>query len=293
MNKNFLILMPTLFDFSKKYNSKKFSMKNKNYFSIICILSMKTKKPNPELLRLNKYLAGQGVASRRKADELIEKGKVQINGRKIFEPGLKINPKTDKVKVNGKSLGTEIQPVYFIFNKPKNVVTSTSDPEGRPTVLDFFKKIRKRVFPVGRLDWGTEGLLLITNDGDFAWKVTNPKSKIPRTYHAKLDGQVPESKLEKLKKGVSIVGGRVRATHIKHLGKKSDKKDWIQITITEGKNRQVRKMFQKIGFDVVKLKRVAIGQLKLSGLKPGDYRPMNQKDLKKLFNNKPSPTGRV
>ena len=136
---------------------------------------------------------------------------------------------------------------------------------------------------MGRLDWGTEGLLLVTNDGDFAWEITNPKSNIPKTYHAKLDGLVSKARLEKLKKGVSIVGGKVQATHIKHLQRKSDKKDWVQITITEGKNRQVRKMFQKIGFDVVKLKRVAIGQLKLSGLKPGDYRLMDQKDLEKLF----------
>ncbi len=244
---------------------------------------MKTKDSEPELLRLNKYLAGQGITSRRKADELIDKGQVQVNGRRVFEQGLKINPKTDKVKVGGKPVGTKPQSLYFIFNKPKNVVTSTSDPKGRPTVLDFFKKIRRRVFPVGRLDWGTEGLLLVTNDGDFAWKITNPKSKIPKTYHAKLDGRVSENKLEKLKKGISIVGGKVRAAQVKYLQRKSNKKDWVQITITEGKNRQVRKMFQKIGFDVVKLKRVAIGQLKLSGLKPGDYRPMNLKDMEKLF----------
>ena len=247
---------------------------------------MKRKKTNPELLRLNKYLASQGIASRRKADQIIEEGKIQINGRRVFEPGLKINPETDRVKVNGKSLGTKPQLVYFIFNKPRNVVTSTSDPKGRPTVLDFFKKIRKRVFPVGRLDWGTEGLLLITNDGDFSWKITNPRSEIQKTYHAKLDGQVTRAKLEKLKKGVSIVGGKVRATHIKHIKKKSDKKDWVQITITEGKNRQVRKMFQKIGFDVVKLKRTAIGQLRLSGLKPGEYRTMDQKDIEKLLRPK-------
>ncbi len=241
------------------------------------------KQVQTELLRLNKYLAHQGITSRRKADELIDKGQVQVNGRRVFEYGLKINPKTDRVKVSGRSVGTKPQSVYFIFNKPKSVVTSTSDPQGRPTVLDFFRGIRKRIFPVGRLDWNTEGLLLVTNDGDFAWNIINPKSNIPKTYHAKLNGLVPAHKLEKLKKGVSIRGGKVQATHIKHLQGRSDKKDWVQITVTEGKNRQVRKMFEKIGFDVVKLKRVAIGQLKLSGLKPGDYRPMNQKDLEKLF----------
>ena len=244
---------------------------------------MKKERSKSQLLRLNKYLAGQGVVSRRKADELIDRGQVQVNGRKVFELGVKINPKKDHVKVRGKLVGSRPQRVYFVFNKPKNVVTSTSDPCGRPTVLDFFKRIKKRVFPVGRLDWGTEGLLLVTNDGDFAWKIANPKSNIPKTYHAKLDGLVSTGRLEKLKRGVSLPGGKVKATHIKYLKRRSDKKDWIQITVTEGKNRQVRKMFEKIGFDVVKLKRVAIGQLKLSGLKPGNYRPMNQKDLEKLF----------
>lgn len=241
----------------------------------------------PTFVRLNKYLADHGVASRRKADEMIDEGRVQVNGRKVFEMGLKINPETDKIKVSGKLVGAKPQPLYFIFNKPKSVVTSTSDPQGRPTVLDYFKRIKKRIFPVGRLDWDTEGLLLMTNDGDFANEITSPSSDIPKTYHAKLNGIPTDAKLEKLTKGVSIIGGRVRATHVKRLKKGSAKKDWIAITITEGKNRQVRRMFEKIGFDVVKLKRVAIGELKLATLKSGEYRPLTRKDLEKLFSKKP------
>lgn len=240
------------------------------------------------LIRLNKYLADHGIASRRKADEMIDEGRVTVNGRKVFELGIKINPKKDQVKVGGKIVGAKPQSVYFVFNKPKSVVTSTTDPQGRPTVLDFFKRIRKRIFPVGRLDWDTEGLLLMTNDGDFSNEVANPKSKIPKTYHAKLDGLITQAKMEKLRRGVSIVGGRVNATHIKKLKKGTDKKDWVEITITEGKNRQVRKMFEKVGLDVEKLKRVSIGQLKLGALKSGDYRPLNRKDLEKLF-AKPKP----
>ena len=241
------------------------------------------KNSKPKLLRLNKYLADHGIASRRKADALIDEGKVQVNGRRVFELGIKIDPKTDRVKVGGKLIGSKPQPVYFVFNKPKKVVTSTSDPLGRPTVLDFFRKVRKRIFPVGRLDWDTEGLLLVTNDGDFAREITHPESKIPKTYQAKLDGIISTEKLEKLKRGVSIVGGKVQATHTKRLKRGSDKKDWVQIVITEGKNQQVKKMFEKIGLSVVKLKRVAIGELKLSGIKSGEYRPLTKKDLKKIF----------
>lgn len=244
----------------------------------------KTKTPTSDnRIRLNKFLADHGIASRRKADELIDQGQVMVNGRKVFELGLKIQPDTDQVKVNGRLVHIKPQPLYFIFNKPKNVVTSTVDPQGRPTVLDYFTKVKSRLFPVGRLDWDSEGLLLLTNDGDFSNEITSPSSEIPKTYHAKLDGLVTDERLEKLKKGVSIIGGKVRALEVKRLKKGTDKKDWVQITIMEGKNRQVRKMFEKIGYDVVKLRRVSIGQLKLGTLKPGEYRPLTQKDLLMLF----------
>ena len=243
---------------------------------------MKKTKAQGRLLRLNRYLANQGVASRRKADELIRDSRVYINGSLVTELGVKIDPEKDRVKVGGKLIGSGAKRVYFIFNKPRNVLTTTSDPKGRSTVLDYFKKVKTRIFPVGRLDWGSEGLLIMTNDGDLAWKITNPKSRIPKTYHAKLDALVSKEKLEKLKRGVSIVGGKVKAVDVRLIKKKSDKKDWVQITINEGKNRQVRKMFEKIGFDVVRLRRVAIGRLKLSGLKLGEYRSLEQKDLEKL-----------
>ncbi len=237
-------------------------------------------------IRLNKYLADHGVASRRKADAMIDEGRVQVNGRTVYELGIKIDPSKDHVKVGGKKVGAKPQPVYFVFNKPKSVVTSTADPQGRPTVVDYFKKVKKRLFPVGRLDWDTEGLLLMTNDGDFANEIANPQSKVPKTYHVKLDNLITQSKMDRLKRGVSIIGGRVNAVHIKKLKKGSDKKDWVEITIMEGKNRQVKKMFEKVGYDVEKLKRVAIGQLKLGSLKQGDYRPLNRKDLEKLFSLK-------
>ena len=237
-------------------------------------------------VRLNKYLADHGIASRRKADEMIDEGRVQVNGRKVFELGIKIDPENDMVKVSGKLVQAKPQPVYFMFNKPRSVVTTTSDPQGRPIVLDYFKKVKKRIFPVGRLDWDTEGLLLMTNDGDFANEISSPESDISKTYHAKINGQITQAKMDKLRRGVSIVGGKVRANHIKKLKKASEKKDWVEITITEGKNRQVRKMFEKVGLDVEKLKRVSIGNLKLASLKSGDYRPLTRKDMEKLFSKK-------
>ena len=246
------------------------------------------KPRNSELIRLNKYLADHGIASRRKADEMIDEGRVQVNGRKVFELGIKIDPSKDKVKVGGKLVGTKPQGLYFVFFKPRKVMTTTFDPKDRTTVIHYFKKIKQRIFPVGRLDWDTEGLLLMTNDGDFSNEITNPKSDIPKTYHVKLDRLINDEKLVKLKKGVTIIGGKVRAAHVKKIKKGSSKKDWVEITITEGKNRQVRRMFEKIGYDVEKLKRVSIGELKLGALKPGEYRPLTQKDLEKLFSKRPT-----
>jgi len=245
----------------------------------------KNSQNTTKLIRLNKFIADHGIASRRKADALIDEGKVTINGRKVFELGIKVNPKEDSVKVNGKLLRNLPRGEYYVFNKPKKVITSTSDPEGRPTVVDYFRKVKKkRLYPVGRLDWDTEGLLLMTNDGDFADMVASPKSKVPKTYQAKVDGVPSPEKLLKLTKGISIIGGKVSALRIKLIRKaQNGKSSWVEITIHEGKNRQIRKMFEKIGFDVVKLKRVSIGQLKLAGLKTGEYRKMKAEDFDRLF----------
>ena len=240
-------------------------------------------------IRLNKFLADHGVASRRKADQMIDEGRVTINGKKVFELGIKVDPKTDKVKVGGKLILNRPQPQYFVFNKPKKVVTTTEDPEGRPVVLDYFRKVKTRIFPVGRLDWDTEGLLILTNDGDFSNAVANPKSKISKTYHAKLDGTPTAEKLNKLTRGISIVGGRVKALEAILLKKGSGKNAWVQIKVNEGKNRQVRRMFEKIGFDVLKLKRVAIGRMKLAGLKIGEYRKLSPEDMENIFKKDTTP----
>ena len=239
--------------------------------------------------RLNKYLSQHGLTSRRKADEWIREGRVQVNGVKVFSLGVTIDPQKDQVKVDGKKIPPKPHHIYLVFNKPKYVVTTTRDPLKRPIIMDFFKSIKTRLFPVGRLDWDTEGMILITNDGDFSNEITHPKSNIHKTYQAKLSGIPTPEQMNRLQKGVRISGVWVKPLELKRLRKRpgnqkiSNKKEWVEIKIKEGKNRQIHKMFEKIGFNVIKLKRVSIGQLKLGRLKSGAYRPLEVKDLEKIF----------
>ncbi len=242
--------------------------------------------PQPNKVRLNKFLAECGVASRRKADELISRGHVRINGRVERDLATQIVPNKDLVAVDGRRVQLETEKIYFMFHKPEHVLTSMTDPLGRPTVGDYLARFPKRIFPVGRLDWDTEGMLLLTNDGDFAQKVSHPKGNIPKTYMAKVNGQPTVAQLERLKKGVTIPGGRVRADHVERIKKGSDRYDWILIVIGEGKNRQVRFMFQKIGYDVQKLRRVAIGGLRLGSLRKGEFQQLSPRDAAKIFENR-------
>lgn len=242
------------------------------------------------LIRLNKAIAESGVCSRRKADELIENGQVMVNGKKVYELGIRVDPQKDKILVDGKLISAKGKNVYYAFHKPKNVVTTMDDPIGRPTVGDYIKT-KERLFPVGRLDWDTEGLLLMTNDGKFAQSVAHPKKEVVKTYMAKLDNHVDATKLKKLLTGVTIIGGRVSAKSVDIVKYGSSKKyEWVKICITEGKNRQVRKMFEKIGYDVLKLKRVAIGGLRLGQLKKGEAKKLTPADIEKIFKQRVEPT---
>lgn len=227
-------------------------------------------------IRLNHFISKYAFYSRREADQLIQNKKVRLNDRIVNQLSSFVNIKTDRVKIKNKVIRPFTRPVYIAFNKPEKTLTTSKDPSNRMTVFHYFKRLKYRVFAVGRLDWNTEGLLLMTNDGEFSQKVM--RSQIPKTYLAKLDGKVSLQKLEKLKRGVSIPGGRVKALSVY---RKSGA--WIQIVITEGKNRQIHHMANKIGFSVKRLKRVAIGRLKLGSLKKGEARFLNEKDLKKVF----------
>ena len=228
-----------------------------------------------------------GVASRRHADELIVQGCVRVNGKTITDLGTRVNPEGDRVFVQNKPIHPIRDQIYVAFNKPTHVVTTMHDPQGRPSLAEYFSKARVRLFPVGRLDWDSEGILLLTNDGSFAQRVSHPKFGVPKTYLAKLSGQPSDDQLRKLTRGISIIGGKAHALHVERFGSRSnarsDKYDWVKIIINEGRTRQIRQMFEKIGFDVKKLQRVAIGSLRLGALERGKFRILSESDIEKVF----------
>lgn len=230
--------------------------------------------------RLQKILAEYGIASRRKAEELIREGRVTVNGQ-VAQLGQKADPERDYIKVDGKLLIKPEPKVYYAFYKPRKVITSLIDPQGRPTVKDFLKGIKFRVYPVGRLDFDSEGLILLTNDGELAYRVMHPSSEIEKTYLVKVDGLIEPETIEKLRKGVKIEG-RLAVPVSVHLVRRLKANSWIKITLHEGKKRQIRKMLEKVGHPVIRLIRVAIDGVKLGQLKPGQYRPLTKEELQTL-----------
>ena len=234
--------------------------------------------------RLQKILSEMGLASRRRAEELILQGRVTVNGQ-VAAIGMKADPERDYIKVEGKLVAGPprkgLQKAYLMFYKPRGVVTTLSDPEGRPTVKDFLKQVKYRVYPVGRLDYDSEGLLLLTNDGDFAQGVLHPSRQIPKTYLVKVKGTIEEAKLEKLRRGVRLEDGITLPSRTRKL-RQSENNSWIEITIYEGRNRQVRRMIEQVGHPVLKLKRVGINGLKLKDLKPGEVRPLRPDELETI-----------
>ncbi len=234
-------------------------------------------------VRLNKLIADSGLASRRAADKIIEEGRVVVNGKKVYELGIKVDPNQDRITVDGKALRRKQEAVYAVLYKPTGVLTTMDDPLERPTIKQYVEDLPVRLFPVGRLDWDSEGLLLLTNDGDYANRVMHPKEEVTKTYLVKVDGQPATEKLQKLLKGVTIEGGKVAAKSVERLKRGKDQYGWLKIVITEGKNRQIRQMFEKIGFDVMKLQRVAIGRLRLGNLKRGDLVFLNDAAAERVF----------
>lgn len=230
--------------------------------------------------RLQKILSEMGITSRRKAEDLIFEGRVTVNGR-IATIGTKADPVKDHIKVNGKLLIRPEPKVYIMLNKPKDVVTSLHDPEGRPTVKDFLKGVKYRVFPVGRLDYDSEGLLLLTNDGDFAHAVLHPSKKISKTYLVKVKGILEEDKIEKLKTGVKLIERMTAPVKVKRI-RETENNSWLEIIIYEGKKRQIRRMLEKTGHDVLKLKRIRVDGLELGKLEPGTFRYLTPEERDKI-----------
>jgi 23S rRNA pseudouridine2605 synthase len=230
--------------------------------------------------RLQKILANSGVASRRKAEELIVAGHVSVNGVTVTELGSKADLTKDEVKVNGQKLQAPKHHVYYAFHKPKNVVTTVSDPERRETVMSFFKGIRERIYPVGRLDYASEGLLLLTNDGDFANRISSPASHVPKTYLVKVNGTLSAEQEMAFRKGVPMHGRRTAPAKLRKIREGAN--PWYEVTISEGRQNQIRIMFKHFGFLVEKLKRVKIGFLELNGLKPGAYRTLTRHEVERF-----------
>jgi len=235
-----------------------------------------------EQMRLNKYIAQAGVCSRRKADELTKNGNVKVNGLVVREMGYEV-AEGDVVEVNGVTIPAAEKKVYVMLNKPKGYITTAKDEKDRPTVMELVRDIPERLFPVGRLDYNTTGLLLMTNDGDLANKLAHPGHKVDKTYRAKVSGIATEKRLQALRRGVDI-GGYVTAPAKVQLVKQTEKSAVLAISIHEGKNRQVRKMCKTVGLSVQELTRIAIGDLQLARLKEGTYRKLTRQEVEYLKN---------
>lgn len=219
------------------------------------------------------------MASRRNADKLIAEGRVRVNGKTVTELGKSVNEKNDTVMVDDIIVKPTADYSYVMFYKPKGCITSVNDEKGRKTVFDYLQELNiPHLVPVGRLDYDTEGMLLLTNDGDLAHKLTHPSFEVPKTYLVKVKGELPEHKLAQLRKGVLVDGELTKRCKVKLLEYK-DGESKAQITITEGKNRQVRKMFEAVEREVTFLKRIAVGELRLGGLARGGYRYLNEDEV--------------
>jgi 23S rRNA pseudouridine2605 synthase len=230
--------------------------------------------------RLNKYLAHAGVGSRRHCDKLIAAGRVKVNGVKVTELGLKIDPATHRIAVDDQEVKAE-KLVYWAVNKPVGHLCTNHDPSGRPLAVDLLPHVELRVYPVGRLDEGSDGLLLMTNDGDLAMGLTHPRFGVPKTYYVLVAGKPTPEDLQKLLDGVWLSDGKVKAKSVKRI-KAQGKGTWIRVVLTEGKNREIRRMLAKLGHKVMRLKRIAIGPVKLDKLPKGKARRINEDELKAL-----------
>lgn len=230
--------------------------------------------------RLQKILSRAGLASRREAERWIEEGRVELNGRRVRRMGETADLEHDDLRVDGRRVRPQRRRLVVALNKPQGVITSMRDPQGRPTVRDLLTKVRERLYPVGRLDYSSEGLLLMTNDGDLAAHLMAPRSHCPKVYEVKVRGVPEDPALKRLSQGIVLQGRRTLPARIRFL--KGHQNSWLEVRLIEGRKNQIREMFRRVGHPVLKLRRVRIGSLALGRLRPGDYRILTQKEVRHL-----------
>jgi 23S rRNA pseudouridine2605 synthase len=233
------------------------------------------------LERIQKILAKAGIASRREAEKMMIEGRVMVNGKMIDTLGFKADPSKDHIKVDGKRLKGFETKVTLLLNKPRGFLSTVKDPEGRPTVMDLLKKVKWRIYPVGRLDFDAEGLLLLTNDGHIAHLLSHPRFSVPKTYWVKVGGVPDEKRLTQLRRGVELEDGKVSVVSSSIL-RQGEKNSWVQVVVTEGRNRLVKRIFSAIGHPVLKLKRIGFGPIQLGNLPIGQFRYLTSEEMEKI-----------
>lgn len=232
--------------------------------------------------RLQKILSRAGVSSRRTAERLIADGRISVNGVVVTQPGTKADPRKDDIRVDGRLISVETEKVYVMLHKPQGYVTTLSDPQGRPIVTDLVNGVMERVYPVGRLDYDSEGLLLLTNDGDFAQRLQHPRYGMPKRYRVKVEGGVQKAEFKALESGIDLPDGRFAPADVR-LEKVNRGSTWLSLTITDGRNRVIRRAFDSLGHSVVRLVRVAVGDLGLDSLAEGAWRALTPREVERLW----------
>lgn len=232
--------------------------------------------------RLQKLISSAGIASRRLAEKMITEGRVSVNGTVVTKLGEKADPQKDTIRVDGKVISTEKIKYYIALNKPAGFITTLHDPQGRPTIVDLIKDVEERVYPVGRLDYDSRGLLFLTNDGNFALRVQHPRFMKSKTYRVKIQGHLSKENLDQLKKGVRLEDGLFKPENLK-IEKMNAKSCWLRLTLREGRNRIIRRGLEAVGYRVALLTRESIGDISVSGIKEGTWRHLTDKEIKRLM----------
>ena len=232
--------------------------------------------------RLQKILSRAGVSSRRAAEKMIAEGRISVNRTVVVEPGTKADPGKDEIRLDGRLISLETERIYLMLHKPKGYVTTLSDPQGRPIVTDLLNGVAARVYPVGRLDYDSEGLLILTNDGEFAQRLQHPRYGIPKTYRVKVEGHLLKGELKALENGIDLPDGRFAPAEVQ-LEKTNPGSTWLTLTLTDGRNRVIRRAFDSLGHPVARLVRVAVADITLASLREGAWRLLTSREVERLL----------